>query len=461
MAVTAVPQRILVPFAGDGSGVEELTWGQHDVWRTTQNSGAPRMVGGTMPLTPGTTIQHIVHLLSFIMSRHQSLRTRIRTEPDGRPVQVLAEAGEVALEIVDAGGGADPAQVARAVRARYAGEPFDLATQWPVRMAVVLRDGEPAHFVAMYPHVVIDGYGFAALIADLRKLDRTSGRHLGPRVGVQPMDLAREQRGAAARRQSAKAVRHWERLLRHHPPRQFRDSPDRREPRYWEATYDSPAAFLAAAAIGARLRVHTGPVLMAAYAVALARVTGISPRVLRTQVSNRFRPDFAGSVSTLVQPGLCVIDVADCTVEEAVRRAWRSQLAAAQHGYYDPRDLWSLLDRLGAEQGFPADPLCYFNDRRRAAAKAGEGSVPTAEEIRAALGRSALTAGVRFSNPDTSAYLNVNRASDTINYTLRVDTHALTPAEQEAILLSIEEVLVSAALDPSTSTGVQGIPTSY
>lgn len=444
-----------VPFAGDGSGVEELTWGQRDVWRMMQTSGTPRMVGGVVPLAAGTTVQNIVHLLSFIVSRHQSLRTRIRVEPDGTPLQVLADAGEVALEVVDADDDDDPAGVAQAIRGRFNSEPFDVATDWPVRMAVIQHRGKPAYFVAMYPHVVIDGYGFDALIDDLAKLDQSTGKHLGPRAGVQPMELARQQRTPAARRQSAASIRYWERLLRKNPPHQFNDSPDRREPRYWEATYDSRAAYLAVHAIAARTQLHTGPILMAAYAVAMARATGISPRVIRTQVSNRFRPNFAESVSIVVQSGLCVVDVADCTFDDAARRAWRSQFAAGKHGYYDPRDLWAMLERITDEHGFDPDPMCYFNDRRRTLAQPKPGPAPTRDEVLAALPLSTLTPGVRFSNPDTKAYLNVNSAPDTINYTLRVDTHALSPAEQETILHTIEDLLVTAAFDSNTPTGVR------
>jgi hypothetical protein len=426
-----------VPFSGDGAGTEELTWGQRDIWQMMEMSGTTRMVGGTTPLATGTTVTHIAHLLSFIVSRHQSLRTRISLMPDGTPIQVLASSGEVALEIVDAGDGADPASVAETVRSRYGSMPIDLAIEWPVRMAVIQQDGKPAYFAVMYPHVVIDGYGVDALSSDLTLLDQATGEHLGPRSGIQPLDLARQQQSPTARRQSAASLRYWDKLLSTHSASQFGDSATPREPRYWEATYDSPAAFLAASAISAQTGLHTGAIVMAAYAFALAHVTGVPRRLIRVQVSNRFRPGFAHSVSTLVQPGLCVIDVTSCTLAEAAQQAWRSQLAAGKHGYYDPRDLPALTD-----------PCSYFNDRRRALAAptATAATAPSREAILAALPASTLTPGVRYDNRDVTAYLNVNAAADTLNYTLRVDTQALSPSDQESILRSIESILVSAAL---------------
>lgn len=407
-----------------------------------------------MPLSAGTTVDNIVRLLSFIVSRHESLRTRIRVEPDGTPMQVLSESGEVALEILDLEENEDPAETGEAVRQRCLDAPFDFEKDWPVRMTVIRRHGEPVHFVAMYPHIVIDGYGFEALIRDLANLDQSTGAHLGPRAGTQPMELARQQQTPAIRRQGQASLRYWEELLLKVPPRRFNDSTDRREPRYLDATYNSPAAYLALRTLVARTQLHSGPILLAAYATALARVTGINPSVIQTRVSNRFRPGLAESVSTLVQPGLCVIDVADCTFDEAATRAWRSQLNAGKYGYYDPRDLRVLVERINEQRGTEVDLMCSYNDGRRALAQLPPGPLPTEEELEDALQLSALTSGSPVRIPEQKAFLAVHAVPETINYSLRVDTHHLSPAEQEAILRMIEEILVTAALDPVAPTKV-------
>src|SRR5690242_3163364 len=171
----------MVPFAGDGSGVDDLTWGQRNIWRMMEFIGTPEMVGGAMKLDEGTTVDNIRNLLSFIVSRHQSLRTRIRIDPDGVPKQWLSESGEVPLTIIDVPDDEDPAEVAEATREHYETAPFDIGTEWPVRMAVVRHHGVPSHFAVQYPHMVIDGYGFEALLRDLRNLDQETGEVLGPR----------------------------------------------------------------------------------------------------------------------------------------------------------------------------------------------------------------------------------------------------------------------------------------
>lgn len=445
---------ITVPFHGDGAGTEELTWGQWTVWRMMNGLGGVFLVGGVMRLEEGTTLDQLKNLLAFIMKRHESLRTRIRTEPDGSPRQVVSESGEVGIEVIDLEEDEDPAVVAEAVRERYEFEPFDIANDWPVRMAVIRKNNVPDHFVAMYPHMVIDAYGFDALVGDLANLDRDTGAELGARGGIQPRELARKQRGAAAQRQCQASLRYWERWLMQVPARRFNGPYAGSDPRWWDCTYDSRAAFLAVGAVSARTGLHSGPVLLAAYAVALEAVTKAGPSAIRMVVSNRFRPDFARSVSALAQPGLCVFDVRDCTFDEAVARAWHAQIATGKNAYYDPRMLAELRERVEKERGEALDLMLYFNDRRKTLAQPVPEAVADAAQIWGAVPLSRMTWGIRSNSPDVKAYLDVNGSPDTVNLTLRSDTQALTPHEQVRVLRGMEEILVAAAFDADCPTGV-------
>lgn len=445
-------QRLLVPFAGEGSGLEELTWGQWIAWRLMVDFGSMPMVGGAMHLEEGTTVDNIVHVLSFIVSRHQSLRTRIRVQPDGTPMQLVADSGEVALEIVDTPEDEKPAEVAEAVRLRFKNTHFDVTEDWPVRMAVILKDGVPDYFVAIYSHIAIDGYGFEALTGDLANLDRTTGEHLAPVSGPQPMEHARQQRTPAARKLSDVSIRYWEGVLRNTPAQPFKGPYVEREPRWWECTYVTHAAYLASNAISARTQLHTGPVLLAAYALAVARVTGVNPSLIRIVVSNRFRPGFTDSVSVVGEPSLCLIDVGNCTFDEVVVRAWHSQLNAAKNGYYDPRDMWALRDRIEKERGVEIDFGWYFNDGRRGTAQPVAETAPTEDEMWDALPLSRLTWAVKANTPDFKAYLDVNREPDTISYNLLVDTRIVSLHEQMAIVRAIEEILMAAAFNPGYMT---------
>jgi hypothetical protein len=70
------------------------------------------------------------------------------------------------------------------------------------------------------------------------------------------------------------------------------------------------------------------------------------------------------------------------------------------------------------------------------------------------LALSTLKPGSPVRIPEMTCFLNVNLVPDTINYSLRVDTRYLSAADQETMLRMIEEILVTAALDPGARTNV-------
>jgi len=452
--VWLVGDRILVPFSGDGSGECDVTWGQRNMLQMMQHAEDAVMIGGTVPLEEGTTVENIVHLLAFIVERNHSLRTRYRFREDGEPVQVLHSSGEVALDVVDIGSGEDPAEAAEAVRAGYEREPFDVATDWPVRMAVIRQNGAPCYFAAMYPHVAIDGLGFEALVDDLRNLNQDTGEHLAPREGIQPFELARQQQSPAGLRQNAASIAYWEKMVRQVSGRRFDTSYEPRDPQWWDLTLDSRAVYLAATSIAARTGANTGSILLAAYAVGLGKVSGKSPSAIRTFISNRFRPGLRESVTPLLASCLCVVDVADTDFDTVAMQAWRAQLKAGKYAYFDPRDLFAMFKRVSEERGDEVDLLCFFNDLRRATAAVRPGPLPTPEEIEAALPLTTLTWGPHTNVPDAQTFMEVNAVPDTVNLLLRVDTEVVTPEEQEQIVREMERILVAAAFDPACPTGI-------
>jgi len=443
-----VAGQILVPFRGTGSGTDELSWGQREMWGAMCRQRSSLPVGGAQRLPAGTSVDDIVATLRYVMSRHQSLRTRLRFDADGRPRQVVAESGVATLEVVDAGD-ADPAEVAGRLDRRYHDTNFDYTDEWPVRMAVVLAAGTPSHMVVRYCHLAADGEGVAVMIADLANLDRATGLPTQPLDGKEPLEQARWQLGPAGQRQSRAALRHWEGLLRAVPPRRFGRSTDRRTPRHWELGYHSPAAHLAAAVIAGRTGTDTTPVLLAAFAVVLARLTEVNPAVTQVIVSNRFRPGLGGTVSTVNHPGLCMIDVAGVSFDEVVGRAWRSTMSAYKHAYYDPDQRDELIASIGRERGAELDLSCYFNDRR---ARTRPERTPSAHEPLAALPLSALRWEPPREVPVERLFFHVNNVEDTVDLSVVADTHHVSPGQLEQLTREFEALLVDAALDPQTAT---------
>lgn len=422
-------------FEGHGSGSGELSWGQREMWPAMRRNRSSMGIGGVVPLPEGSTVEDVAMMVRFMMSRHPSLRTRLVFDAAGRPRQVVSRAGEIPLAIVDTDG--DPRAAGERLWAHYHSVEFDYVNEWPVRVAAIRHAGRPTHLVWLCCHLASDGFGLHVLRADLSTMDNPR-----PVTGMSPLEQARWQRSPAGRRQSEAALRYWETVLRTIPARRFAGSTDGYERPFQEVWYASPAAHLAAVAVAARNAVSTSTVLLAAFSVALARVSGINPVVTQSVVSNRFRPGLTDSVSTVSHPGLCVIDV-DAGFDDVVRRAWQSSLRATKNAYYDPAGKDEVTDRVTAERGEPIELSCYFNDRRVYRDDLTR-PAPTAEQVRAAADRTTLR---HVQPPDQNGerlFLHVNNVPETVDIRLRVDTRHIRFADAEAILLSMEATLLDA-----------------
>jgi Condensation domain len=455
--VGTVTSQLLVPFRGEGTGVGELTWGQQSVWQNMQRTGSTMNIGGAVELAGGATVEETATILSFILGRHQALRTRLRLGPTGPPRQVVSGSGEAVLEIVEVGPGGDAAAAAEELRRRYEVTPFDHPTEWPVRMGVIGRSGAPTHLVVQYCHLAVDGSGINAVLRDLAHLDRSTGRATAPVAGLTPLQLAARQRTPAGLRQSEKSLRYWERALLTIPAQRLGRNGDPREPRFWHLVRRSPAMHLAMQAIAHRTGCEVGYVLLAVYAVALARHTGRSPSVAQLLVSNRFRPGCAESVSQLAQLGICVIDVVDAGFDEVVDRAWKAATNAYLHGYFDMAAHNDMLARVGRRRG-EFDISCIVNDRRNLSgpvAPVTPAPPPTPEQVRAAAPLTTSWWARKLDSFDATLNVSADVAPEAVDISICADTHRLGPAGIEALGEEMEAVAVEAAFDATAPTGLR------
>jgi len=453
LATGHLADKVIVPFSGPGSGTAELTWGQQTVWRGIEAKGAPMWLLGNEPTPEGATVQDIAGLLAYIMGRHQSMRTRLAF-PEGEPMrQVVSESGEVVLEVHDVDDDADALAYAKALEQSWLEWPLDYTTEWPVRMAVVRQHGVPAHRVTAMSHLVTDGFGVMAYLADLDARDPVSNTAPGPVTAMEPLEEARWQASPAGQRRSGITEKYWERMLREIPASRFRPPAEAPEPHCWHLTFESPAAYLAIQAIGARTEVDTSPVVLAAFAVALARITGINPAVLRVYVNNRFRPRLAEAVSPIAQTCPCVIDVADATFDEAISRAYYASLTAYKNAYFVPARIRQLLAEASAERGEDVDLNLVYNDRRMGSPREVGAAPPGLDEIKAALPRTTMK--YEESPPGDLCHIHVMDSPDTLKVLVAFTNEYVSRADAEGFLREVESLVIAAAFDPAVPTGVR------
>lgn len=447
-------ERILVPFEGDGAGSGELAWGQLQVWQAMVEIDSSLGMGAVVPFPDGRTVEELAGVLRFWMSRYAALRTQLRFDPGGGVTQVVAASGRIPLHVVDAGD-ADPAAVADRWLARWREVKFDYADEWPIRMAVVTRGGVVTHSVSLICHLAGDAGAVAVMTRELLEQDGSPG---APYAAPQPLELARRQGTPAARRHTVASMRYWEAQLRAVPARRFGPPEVRDGARYRRLVWDSPAMYLAARRVAARAGVDAAPVLLAAFAIGLGRVTGVNPFVAQVIVGNRFRPGLADVVSPLTQNGLCVLDVADVTVEEAVGRARRASLSASKNAYYHPDARTELIGRVGRERGEPVDLGCFYNDRRIEVRREAAGPPPTDEAIRAALPRTAVLGEVPMNFFNERLMVNIEDVPGTVRVLAEVDTRHLPMPDLTALLGEMEAAAIEAAADPTATTRVPSVP---
>lgn len=435
--------RVPFEFAGDGSGIDELAWGQQEIWlaMVRQRSWIP--IGGPSHLKPGTTLDDIVEDLQYTLGRYQTMRTRLRFEADGQVRQEVSAGGEFAIEVFDAPAGTDPGAFAHALYDWFRTWDYDYVKDWPIRVGVVRQDGALTHQVSVVTHLVTDALGGAVM------MDEVTRREPAPVAGLQPLDQVRQQRSPAGRRQNEAALRYWRRLLSTVPARTVPESTDRPEPRYREGLLHSPAMHLALRSIVEREGVDPAAALLAVFAVALGRVTGVDPVVIRPIVGNRFWPGLADVVCPVNQAGLCVVDVAGVPFPEALERVRRAVMATYKYARFDPLALAALIAEVERDRGEHLDLSVYFNDRRTGN-RSDLGAAPpvTRQQLTAALAATRLDWPVARDEPHEPFMVNVEDAVDAVDVRIVFDTHHLAPAAAEACVLAMEDVAVTAALAP-------------
>ncbi len=450
----AAVERVVVPFAGEGSGEGELAFGQLGLWQSIVETGSSKTVAYVAEADPGTTVAAVADMLGFMVSRHQSLRTTLVLRGEGRPPrQRVWASGEIPLLVVAAGED-DPAEVADALSTHWQTVPFAYETEWPVRLGAVVAGGAVTHVVTVILHTAIDAFGLSALVADIGARDPVTGAPAGPVTALPPLAQAAREASPAGRRQNDRSLRYLERVLRTAPARLFGPPRYGGEPRFEVVRYRSRAIAMALHTVAARERCDDSAAALTAFLVGVGRVTGVNPLVTIVLVSNRFRPGLADSVSSLLKVTPFVVDVAGRTVGETVRLVASRSFTAYMNAYYDAYEQEERIRQIERERGEELDLSCSYNDRRQGDRVHVGAPAPAEDEIRAALADSEFSWKQDPSIPRRKLFLRVDDPPGAVELVLSADRRYFSRADMTALALAIEEVAVQAAIEPDTPTGV-------
>jgi amino acid adenylation domain-containing protein len=236
--------------------------------------------------------------LSGVVARHEVLRTRLVTDPDGVARQVIDPPFRFPLAVTDVSGEPDPEAVVRALIAADAATPFNLAAGPLIRAVLVQVAADDHVLVLAMHHVVSDEWSAAILRRELLVLYEAS-RHGEPDrlppLAVQYADYAVWQRAWLVGEVLDGQLAYWRDQLAGVPVLEL--PVDRPRPPV-RSTTGAVARFVIPAEVADRLRAVARDgaatmfmALFAVYAVLLGRYCDTEDVVAGTPVANRSRAE--------------------------------------------------------------------------------------------------------------------------------------------------------------------------
>jgi amino acid adenylation domain-containing protein len=332
------------PLAGRAAGLARppLSFAQEQLWFLNQLDPGESTynMSQCLRLSGPLDVDALRQALDHLTARHAPLRTTFPAE-GGVPYQRIEPPGPAAVTYHDLSGldpGQAGAELAR-LAAAEAGRPFDLAAG-PLSRAMLARLGPGEHvLVQTAHHIVADGWSMGLLGAELSQVYRAvvAGREPGlAELAVQYADFAVWQREWLRGEVLEESLAYWEKQLSGIGVLELpSDRPRPALPRYTGdlVTGEIPGELLAGLAELARSRgVSLFMVLMAVYAVVLARYTGVQDIPVGTTVLGRNRPELENLVGLFINEVVLRLDVSgDPSFEVLLERVKQVTLAAYDH----------------------------------------------------------------------------------------------------------------------------------
>jgi amino acid adenylation domain-containing protein len=171
-----------------------LSFAQEQLWFIDQFHSLPTYnIPGVLRLRGSLDIRALSAALDALVERHETLRTRLVSKADGRPVQVIDAPMSVKVPQLDLSGEADPQARLREVAEADAVLTFDLAAGPLFRVQLItLSDTDHALLLCVH-HTIFDGWSFGVLLRELGALytQEVTGTPAGlPELPIQFADYA-------------------------------------------------------------------------------------------------------------------------------------------------------------------------------------------------------------------------------------------------------------------------------
>jgi hypothetical protein len=432
-----------VPFQAQAGGCAPATLGQLRIWKSISWIGAGAHyfnVRRGFSLPAGLDVARIADSLSWLVQRHESLRSRWFLD-GGQLTQEVMPSGEFTVAIIDATD-EDPTSAANRVLAQRAAEAIPGSDGMYIWFLIVMSHGEPAYLGAVASHQAVDAWSMRVVGAEILA-DLTRGDEPRPPEPWQPRQQSAYEQSPPGQGRNAAALRYWKRTLQEIPLRMFPESRDGGDPdRVIRLELDSPALAVAAPRAADRFSTSVSSVLLAAEAALVGHITGHAVCAMQLIAVNRLEPRAEGMVGSVTGNALFSVELAGADFAELAARTHRRAMVAYRHGQCDTYALDDIEADVAAQRGAKFDLGVFFNDAR-ARDRVPE---PAADEAAAALSRRGLiTQTGSWPRQDATFFMTASDGPASMKLSIMADTEVSPRPVIEAALRGIEELIVRAA----------------
>jgi amino acid adenylation domain-containing protein len=340
---------------------------QEQIWRFEQLlPGLPLFnIPYAMRLTGTLDVAALEQSYNEIIRRHEALRTTF-VSVDGRPLQAIAPALHLSMQVVDLSSLPERRKRAEAQRLTRAAaqEPFDLVQGPLLRIQLLRLDAQEHILLTTIHHIISDGWSLSILTHELAVL-YTAFSAGGPSpllpLPIQYADFAHWQqqwRHGAAR---DTALAYWQEQL--HDPLPVLELPTDR-PRTAALSFDTARQFLRLPGELVQALTHLSRregstlfmTLLTAFKILLHSYTGQADLCVATLLTNRPRREIEGVLGLFINTVLLRTNLGgDPTLRQVLRQVRDTTLAAYVHQDLPFEDLVQTLER---ERALKRSSLC-------------------------------------------------------------------------------------------------------
>jgi hypothetical protein len=361
-------KQIEIHISGCAETDSPATYAQRGLWGAMEKMGEDSAFfnegcGWTVPVPGGASVDEAITVLRRIVERFDTFRTTFHRR-DGQLRQVVASNGTLVVQIHDCGDDSVE-DTAENVHQNFVSTGFRADVDWPVRLAIVVKDERVRELIFGINHIAIDLRGWRVVEQIITQLLTDPSTKIPDEPSWQPVDISSYEASSAGSAANRIALDRWRRILSDAPPSMFDfDTVPEEKNRYWQLRMTSSALAVALAVVAGRTRVSNSAVLIAAVSTVFGRYSGHTQTVGQLNVANRVVEETQNVVGYLCWDSLFSAESGGLSFDAISRQCFRGALDSYSHGGYDPALAMRVREETEHLLGAKIDLGWQFNDCR-------------------------------------------------------------------------------------------------